>query len=133
MYSELWNDTALDDGSVTGEITEAGETKTYNTLLFRENLKTDDMYTAFLDGNHALVKITNPKAKSDKKLLLLRDSYSHCLAPFLAEEYSEIVLADMRYYLEPVSELAQTEGADEMLLLYSLDSMVNSTELAGIY
>ena len=40
------------------------------------------------------------------------DSFSHCLAPFLAENYSEVILVDMRYYKNSISELAQQEKPD---------------------
>ena len=130
---EIWDNTKRPQGSIEMYITEGGEVSVSDKLFYRENLDTTDQYTAFLDGNHALVTIKNSNAKSDKKLLVLRDSYSHCLAPFLADNYSEIVLADVRYYLNPVSDIVKNENIDEILLMYSLDSIVNSTDLGGIY
>lgn len=130
---EIWNNTSRPGDSVEMVITEGGEVSVSDSLFFRKNLETTDQYTAFLDGNHAFVTIKNSSAETDKKLLLLRDSYSHCLAPFLADNYAEIILVDVRYYLESVSEIVNKENIDEILLLYSLDSIVNSTDLAGIY
>ena len=130
---EIWENKSRAENPVQVSFTDAGETTTGNTLFFRENLETNDMYTAYLDGNHAMVTIVNENTETDKKLLLLRDSYSHCLAPFLADNYSEIILVDVRYYLQPVSDIVKDQSVDEILLLYSIDSLVNSTDLAGIY
>lgn len=130
---EIWNNTNRPENSLNVAITEAGEVTVAHDVFFRENLNTNDQYTAYLDGNHAKVTIQNPNAEKNKKLLILRDSYSHCLAPFLADNYSEIILIDVRYYLNPVSEIVKSEGIDEILILYSLDSIVNSTDIAGIY
>lgn len=130
---EIWDNKNRPENSIKMYITEAGEITVSDELFFRENLDTNDQYTAYLDGNHAMVTITNENAKTDKKLLILRDSYSHCLAPFLADNYSEIVLIDVRYYLNPVSEIVKDKGIDEILILYSLDSIVDSTDIAGIY
>lgn len=130
---ELWNNKYIPEGTVEVAIDDNGEITTSNDMFFRENLKTNDQYTTFLDGNHAKVTITNHHAESHKKLLVLRDSYSHCLAPFLAANYEEITLIDLRYYLEPVSQIVKSETIDQILIIYSIDSIVNSTDIAGMY
>ena len=130
---EIWDNNNRPEGSIKMYINEGGEVTISDKLFFRENLDTNDQYTAYLDGNHAMVTIQNENADSDKKLLILRDSYSHCLAPFLTDNYSEIVLIDVRYYLNPVSHIVREQGIDEILILYSLDSIVNSTDIAGIF
>ena len=130
---EIWNNKNRPSGSIKMYINEGGEVTVSDELFFRGNLDTNDQYTAYLDGNHAMVTIKNENADSDKKLMILRDSYSHCLAPFLADNYSEIVLIDVRYYLNPVSEIVKQQGIDQILILYSLDSIVNSTDIAGIF
>lgn len=130
---EVWENKERSEKPVSLFISESREVTTTDSLFFRENLDTTDQYTVFLDGNHAVVTIKNEYAENDKNLLLLRDSYSHCIAPFLADNYSEIILVDVRYYLEPVSDIVISNDIDDILLLYSLDSIVNSTDLAGIY
>ena len=130
---EVWDNKERSEKPVSMVIAEGGEVTTSDTLFFRQNLETTDQYTVFLDGNHAMVTIRNDNAETDRKLLLLRDSYSHCLAPFLADNYSEIILVDVRYYLNPVSDIVNEQNIDDILLLYSIDSIVNSTDLAGIF
>lgn len=66
-------------------------------MYFYNHLEEDDKYPVFIDGNHAMTRIKNTNAAGGK-ILLVKDSFSHCLAPFLAENYSEVILVDMRYY-----------------------------------
>ena len=114
-------------------IEEAGEEPiAADSPFFTDNLQSDDMYTVFLDGNHALVRIENPDAAGKGKLLLVRDSYGHCLAPFLASEYEEIILVDLRYYRWPVSALIEQYGITELGFAYGLDNLLTDTNSAWL-
>ena len=64
-------------------------------LYYPEKLEIKDKYSFFLGGNQPLCIIKNPDAQSGK-LLVVRDSYADSLAPFLAEEFREIHLFDLR-------------------------------------
>ena len=56
------------------------------------------------------------------KLLVLRDSYSDCLAPFLSERFGEVHLFDLRYNrLSPVDYIREQE-IDLVLILYSFET-----------
>ncbi len=92
----------------------------------RDKLEQADKYAVFLGGNHPIVRLRNPGQEG--KLLVIRDSYSNCLGPFLAESYGEVVLVDLRYYRLPVSKLAQ-EGFDDILILYSLGNFLSDPYL----
>lgn len=94
--------------------------------FFLENLTSDDLYTVFLDGNHALVHIENPAVESGT-LLVIRDSYGHCVAPFLAEDFHHTILVDLRYYRYGVSALLEQYDVTELLILYGLDSLLTDT------
>ncbi len=106
--------------------------KTYDSVFFKEHLSENDMYPVFLDGNHALVKIENKNAKTDKKLLMVRDSYAHCMAPFLSEIYGSIYLVDMRYYPGAVSDLVEENGIDELMFVYGLDNLLTDSNAARL-
>ena len=81
----------------------------------------------FLDGNHSVVRVKNPEKQG--KLLVIRDSYSNCLGGFLAESYGEVVLVDLRYYRQAVSELVNQEGFDDILVCYSCANFLTDTNL----
>ena len=87
------------------------------------------MYTVFLGGNHPLVRIENTTSGNNRKLLVIRDSFANCGGCFLANSYQTVVLADLRYYKYPISEIIETEEFDDILVLYSLSSFLSEQDL----
>lgn len=108
-------------------LTVTTEKGTHSGVFYRERLEEADKYTVFLDGNHPLVRITNPGKEG--KLLVIRDSYANSLGCFLAESYGEVVLVDLRYYRQAVSQLVAEEGFDDILVCYCLKNFLTDTNL----
>ncbi len=103
----------------------------YDHLIFPERAKTYDGYAVYLDGNHGTVEILNPDAPGGT-LLVYKDSFANCLLPLLAADYQRIVAVDARYCSETFSEAAAAAGkVDRVLFVYSADSLVNDTAVAG--
>ena len=90
-------------------------------VLDREKLSEKDQYAAFFGGNYGFVRIENERARSDEKLLILKDSYANILVPFLIEDYREIIMVDLRYYKGSVKALATEEAVDQILAIYNMD------------
>ena len=112
---------------VTLEITDGADTKKYSTLFLGEEFESYDKYNGFLGGNHSITRIkTNGEGE---KLLIIKDSYAHCLAPFFTENFSEIVLIDLRYYKKPLSELIENESPKAVLFMYGIDDLSQSTDI----
>lgn len=124
----LWDYDAEGSG-IKVEIYEGEHKEEYSSMFFEEHLTEPDMYPVFLDGNHSLVKIKNPDAEKGK-LLVVKDSYAHAMIPFLAENFSEIVMVDMRYFKENVTDLCKSEGITDALILYSISNFCTDTGLA---
>lgn len=124
----LWEDKSQ---NVNVTITDDNMPKaiTQDSVFFKDNLKEADKYPVFLDGNHSLVSLKSD-AKSDKKLLVIRDSFAHCLSPFFVGEYSQIDLVDIRYYKkQTVSELINQNKYDDILFVYGLDTLATDRSL----
>ncbi len=90
-------------------------------LYYPEKLEVKDKYAYFLGGNQPLCVIKNPDA-ANGKLLVVRDSYSDCLAPFLAEEFREVHLYDLRYNNVSLKKYVAENGVDQVLVLYSANN-----------
>ena len=114
-------DTYVPDEGVTVTTNTGAELLT-GGLYVPEKLEGKDKYTYFLGGNQPLYILENPNATTDKKLLVVRDSYSDSLAPFLSQDFAEIHLLDLRYYRVPVAAYAEEMGADAILVAYSVDN-----------
>lgn len=90
-----------------------------------------DKYAMFLGGQQALGVVRT--GHTDKpKLLLIRDSYSDSLVPFLTPHFSEIHLIDLRYYKQSAAQYIQDNGIDTALVLYSVPNFVSDTNLVWL-
>jgi len=69
----------------------------YNSIYFRDRIESLDPYDAFIGGLGPITVIENNKLQTDKELIVFKDSYSHSLAPFLAQHFNKVILFDLRY------------------------------------
>lgn len=102
--------------SKTGNIT----FKEYDSMYFREYLDTKDKYSSFLGQNSPIVTVENENAKSDKSLLIIKDSYAHSIVPFLTKEYKKVTMLDLRYIRTDFQTMARLEDYDGLLFLYNV-------------
>jgi len=107
------------------------ENKSINSLYSESHLKTKDKYAYYLDGNHGLTVI-NSSVKNGKQLMLIKDSYAHNIAPFLANHYEKIHLIDLRYFNTDILEYLSVNNITNILALYSLSGFATDTNLTKI-
>ena len=98
-------------------------------LYDRSYLEHKDKYSSFLGGNQPLCVIQNPEITDGSKLLLIRDSYSDSLAPFLTQRFSEVHLIDLRYYHASPAEYMAEQGIDTAVVLYSVANFISDRNL----
>lgn len=103
--------------------------QTYDSIYFDHRLQEKDQYTYYLDGNHPYVKIKT-NANTNRKAILIKDSYAHILVPYLICEYDEIDLIDLRYYHTPVTDLMTDKQHTDLYFIYSLDNFCEDSSLA---
>ena len=96
-------------------------------LYDRSYLAAKDKYSSFQGGNQPLCVITNEAGQG--KILLVRDSYSDALAPFLAQEFEEVHLLDLRYYRAGVAAYAEENGIEDIVVLYSVPNFITDRNL----
>ena len=94
-------------------------------LYNEEALLHNNQYPYFLGGNTPLCIIKSQAAGG--KILLVRDSFSDSLAPFLAEYYGEIHLADLRYYKESIKDYIKENEIKKVLIIYSFPDFVSDS------
>lgn len=111
-----------------GVTVENGQTGEIGDLYVESKLEEKDKYSHFMGGNNPLYIVRNPDAATDKKLLVVRDSYSDSLAPFLSQTYAEIHLIDLRYYRTSVAMYAEMMGMDEIFVCYSIENFVKDVD-----
>ena len=111
-----------------GTVVKCEECKTWHYV--DKPCKCKDPYEMFLSGSESIVIIENPNSKTDKELIIFRDSFGSSLAPLFAEGYKKITVFDIRYMLSSsyVSAFANFENSD-VLFIYSTALLNNSTAL----
>ena len=97
------------------------------SLYDLSKLEVKDKYSMFLGGNQPLCFIANPEATGN--LLIIRDSYSDSLAPFLALDYQQIHLFDLRYNNVSLKQYVADYGIDQVLVLYSASNFSTDINL----
>jgi hypothetical protein len=98
------------------------ETNSNIDVYLLEKFEGMDPYDVFLSGAKSLLKIINPKADTDRKLLLFRDSFGSSIAPLLMAGYSEITLIDLRYITaEILDRYIDFSEEQDVLFLYNTE------------
>ena len=105
------------------------ETKEQGGIYNFKKLRGYDKYDIYLSGATPLIEISNSNNKTNKTLVIFRDSYASSLAPLLMEGYSKITLVDTRYISPKIlNEYVNFENAD-ILFIYSTLVINNSMAL----
>ncbi len=63
---------------------------------------------------------------------MIRDSYAHCFSTFLAANYENVYLVDLRYYRQSLSQFVAEHPVDKVLYLYRVDNLVSDTNSAWL-
>lgn len=98
---------------------------TFDGLYDDSYLTKKDKYSVFLSGNNAHVKIYDIQGEDKPTLLLIKDSYSHSLVPYLCEHYN-IELIDPRYYTGSIEDYILENEFDSVLFLFGLDTLAGA-------
>ena len=98
------------------------------SLYVEDFLAKKDKYSYFLGGVQPLCVIKTQNTQSPK-LLLIRDSYSDSLAPFLTENFSEIHLWDLRWNVNSLQSYVEEHEIDNVVVLYSISNFLSDKNL----
>ena len=112
-------------------IPEGNNVKKFNSIYFDKYRGLKDKYAYFLGPNKPVVTIYG-KNKTGKKLIIFKDSYSHCLAPMMLEHFDEICLVDLRYINTDINKIINVNNYDNALFLYSLDTFSTQSDIIKV-
>ncbi len=97
---------------------------TYNTLYPQHSTALYDDLSIILGGNTGDISI-DAAIKRQRSLLVFGDSSMLPVLPLLSAHYSHIRFIDFEYWNDTALEELNVEGYDQILLAYSVDSMVH--------
>ena len=91
-------------------------------------LEKKDKYSMFMGGNCPMHVIET--GNEDKpSLLILRDSYTDSLIPFLLDDFSEIHVLDLRYYRASLKAYIEQNDFDNVLVCYSVSNFCSDSNI----
>ena len=107
------------------------ENKELNSIYNLVNLSKLDSYEVYLDGASSFIEIYNDSSKSNKELIIFRDSFGSSITPLLTSYYKKITLIDNRYISSSnYLDLIEFKNQD-VLFMYSTLLVNNSSTLKG--
>ena len=126
-YYDLPNPLTIYNVTAAGQPADGETTGLYDT----DKLNVYDKYAMFLHGNNGLSRI---EGDGTGKILVIKDSYANCFAPYLTANYAQIDIVDFRNYNYGLDQLIADNGYDQILVLYSFDSFKSDPYLyrAGV-
>jgi len=105
------------------------ETQNYSPIYDMEKLGSTDPYEVYLSGAQALLRVENPNARSDRELIVFRDSFGSSLIPLLVQNYRTVTLVDTRYISTTLLGEYLTFRGQDVLFAYSTLILNNSASL----
>lgn len=117
------------------EVEYAGDDTPSDSLYVKEMLGSPEPYAVYLKGNQPLTKIKTtglPDEMSERKLLVIKDSFGNSLIPFLVNHYEETIVIDLRYYNSSVRELIETEQITDICVVQNPAQMSKEKTLYKI-
>lgn len=101
------------DFSITYDMTQIMEKDYYNL----------NPYRAYNHGDSPLTVIKNNRNESRTRVLLIKDSYANCVAPFLALGVKEVEVLDVRNFTGSVEAYIAKSKPDIVVLMYNPSSL----------
>lgn len=87
-----------------------------NQIVFPSYFERDIKYAAFMGGDTAFSHI-KVESDTDKKILVIKDSYGNAFIPFLLPHYSDVFVADPRYFTENIFDVIKENNIDDVLII----------------
>lgn len=99
------------------------ETLIDNELLDNIDSYNNSMYDAYSYGNKDLIYTKNNLIKDDEKILLLRDSFSNVVLPYLSLGVENLYSIDQRTFDGSIKQFIEKNGITKVLILYYTEPM----------
>lgn len=109
-----------DNNNFATEIVDTGTV--FDGFYNMSYLEKKDKYSIFINGNNAHVRVYDKTDTEKETLLLVKDSFSHALVPFLAQHYN-LEIIDLRYYTSSLSDFIEKNNIENVLFIYGLDTL----------
>ena len=94
-----------------------------------------DKYSYFISGNNPIAVLEKERTegqRSNRNLLVVKDSYAHCMLPLLADDFESVVAVDMRYFRSNLDKVIEEYAITDVLFLYNIYNFASDKNLIYI-
>lgn len=109
----------LESETINGCTVTNQETGKTAEVYDRTKLTSRDLYDVFLSGAVSVLTVENPAARTDRELIVFRDSFASSLIPLLLPGYAKVTLLDIRYVPTDYLSRYVDFNNQDVLFLYS--------------
>lgn len=102
-----------------------------DSLYDTSYLEGRDKYAVFFGGNQPLIE-AETKAQTDRKLLIIKDSYANCFLSFAMQDFSQIDIVDLRYFNENLGDYIKEKEYTDICVLYNAAGFAEDTSVAKL-
>lgn len=135
LYSKvLLNNAAYDEIDIYQDETKykvMADGKKLKDIYDYSALDKKDKYAVFLGGNYGNVEITGGE-KNGKTLLLVKDSFANSFVPYVAKDYENIVMVDLRYFRGNMTDYVEKNQVTDVLVLYNMANLISDKNLTSL-
>ena len=126
---EIYAPTQGDDDVIVDYVDEGKRT---SSLYDSACLEGRNQYEVYLGGDTSLLDIRTVST-SQKRILVVKDSFANCFIPLLAPYFREIVVVDPRYYSGTIEDIMATYKITDTLFLYSGNGFFTDNSISGVF
>lgn len=94
--------------------------KSYEASPYADFCEGSNAYGVFIYGDNPLTVIKNPKAKSNKKVAVVKESYGNAFSPLLTYNYNEVYVIDMRYFKKSFKGFLDENKIDDVIFINNM-------------
>jgi hypothetical protein len=87
--------------------------------VYQEIAKGSNAYGVFLGGDYPLMYVRTEN-KSDRKILIIKDSYGNAIAPFFTLHYGEVFIMDYRYFDNDIVNFIKKNKITDFVFLHNI-------------
>lgn len=99
------------------------------SMYSADALDIKDQYQVFFGGNEGMINIS-VNNDSDKRLLIIKDSYANELIQFLIPYYRTITVIDPRYYYDDIEQQMNKDIITDVMFVYNSNTFLQDTSIA---
>jgi hypothetical protein len=108
----------------------AGRSLGEGDIIWEKARESGDKYMAFLQGDLPYIRIVNAgKPRRPAKLLVLKESFGNIFVPWLAPDFQEIHVGDIRTFPFGLASFVERHGIDEVLIINNLFAVCDKSRI----